>query len=370
VTLRIALVHPHSWPDVRRGGERYLDDLAWYLARHDHHVTVITAGTGPLSEHVGDHGVMVRSHRSRGGGRLRRWGMTADEAFFPSALADLRRHRFDLVHALVPAAGLAARLTRHRTVYTVIGHPTRAELADRPVASRIFRAAVRSATVAAALSHASAANVAELFGRQPEVLPPGTRIESFPPDLEPRSGPPRLLFSAHNEDRRKGLDVLMGAMPAVLDRHPEARLRLSGAGDPSWALATLGADHDRVRAAVEVMGAGDLADVPGRYRAATVTVLPARDEAFGLALVESLASGTPVVCSDDGGMPEIVNDPAIGRTVPLGDGRALAAAIDETIALAALDATPPACAARARAFSWDDAVGPRHEAVYEEALRR
>jgi len=34
--LRVALVHPYCWPDVRRGGERYLADLAWYLGRAGH----------------------------------------------------------------------------------------------------------------------------------------------------------------------------------------------------------------------------------------------------------------------------------------------------------------------------------------------
>ena len=44
--LRVALVHPYSWPEVRRGGERYLADLAWYLDRAGHEVAVVTGTTG------------------------------------------------------------------------------------------------------------------------------------------------------------------------------------------------------------------------------------------------------------------------------------------------------------------------------------
>src|SRR5439155_26035519 len=45
--LRIAVVHPFSWPEVRRGGERYLDDLVWYLTEAGHAVDVITGTTSP-----------------------------------------------------------------------------------------------------------------------------------------------------------------------------------------------------------------------------------------------------------------------------------------------------------------------------------
>ena len=36
--MRVALIHPFSWPDIRRGGERYLHDLAWYLTGQGHEV--------------------------------------------------------------------------------------------------------------------------------------------------------------------------------------------------------------------------------------------------------------------------------------------------------------------------------------------
>jgi glycosyltransferase involved in cell wall biosynthesis len=93
-------------------------------------------------------------------------------------------------------------------------------------------------------------------------------------------------------------------------------------------------------------------------------VLPSGWEAFGLVLVESLASGTPVVSTDAGGMREIVTDPAVGRLVPHRDHEALAAAIAQVAALAADPATPARCAAHARRWGWTEAVGPAHEALY------
>ena len=53
-----------------------------------------------------------------------------------------------------------------------------------------------------------------------------------------------------------------------------------------------------------------------------MTVLPSWGETFGMVLVESLASGTPVVCNDDGGMTSIVTDPAVGRIARSEDAHA------------------------------------------------
>jgi glycosyltransferase involved in cell wall biosynthesis len=98
-------------------------------------------------------------------------------------------------------------------------------------------------------------------------------------------------------------------------------------------------------------------------------VLPSEHEAFGLVLVESLASGTPVVAAASGGIAEIVDPGAgVGALTPVGDIGALAAAIVETVRLAADPETPARCAAHAQRWSWDS-VGPAHLAAYEAALR-
>ena len=101
-----------------------------------------------------------------------------------------------------------------------------------------------------------------------------------------------------------------------------------------------------------------------------MTVLPARDEAFGLALVESLASGTPVVCSKDGGMPEIVDDPCVGVTFSPRDAGALAGALDAAIDLAADPGTAQRCARHARRWDWETVIGPAHEACYRGLVAR
>ena len=352
--LRIGLVHPFSWPEVRRGGERYLDDLTWYLAAAGHDIEVITGTDGdPAVTEV--HGARVRKLRHRVPGPLARHNVGAIDTFGAVAYPVLLRHRYDVVHAFTPTAALAARLAGQRTVYTVLGHPTSDQFRARPYYRRQIGLAVRTADVAAALSRASAGAVETLFGRRPVVLPPGVRLDRFPLAPAPRTGSPRILFSAALDNPVKGLDVLAAAFPLL--RHDGSRLVLSGPGDHTWAL-------DDGRVAYDALGTGALDDVPDRYRAATVTALPSRNEAFGLALVESLASGTPVVCGDDGGPPEIVDDPRTGRVVPCRDERALANAIDAMIDAASDPDTPARCRERAARWDWAGAVGPAHERLY------
>ena len=368
--LRVALVHPHTWPEVRRGGERYLNDLAWYLAGAGHEVTVLT-GTDDRPGHRVEAGADVHRLRHVPPGPLASRGLTTRETFGLAALPRLLRRRFDVVHALTPTAALAARAAGHRTVYTIIGHPEPGAVDVRRPRHRVLAAAVRRATVVTALSRASADGAEVLFGRRPvHVLPPGVRVDAFPPDLSPRTGPPRVLFPADAGERWKRVDVAMAAVSRLLARRPDARLGLGGPGDHGWALARLGDEATRLEAATDVLGAGSLDDVPDRYRAATVTILPSGAEAFGLVLVESLACGTPVVCSDSGGKPEIVDSPAIGRVAPLDDPDATAAALDEVIDLAALPGTPAACVAHARRWGWLEAVGPAHESLYRSMVDR
>jgi glycosyltransferase involved in cell wall biosynthesis len=246
----------------------------------------------------------------------------------------------------------------------VIGHPTAEQLTHRAYDAAVFRAALRRATVAAALSQASADQVESLFGREADVLTPGVRSALFPPDLAARKGPARILFSAAAADRRKGLDVAVAAFALVLDARPDARLQVSGEGDAGWAFEALTAEtRSRVLSATDFLGAGSIEDVPGRYRAASVTLLPSVDEAFGMALLESLATGTPVVCSPSGGMPEIVDGADVGVVADRMPA-AMADAINTALAMAADEETPRRCVEHAKRWDWDANVGPAHVGVY------
>lgn len=361
-SLRIALVHPYPWPEVRRGAERYLDDLSGYLADEGHDVTIVTGTTEtPVQQPSPRNLTMVRLPRPHLRG-ARHLGLGEMELFGLSALPWLRASTVDLVHALVPSGALAGRLAGLPTLYTVLGHPTFDQLPPGLLTRRLFVSAARRANVTAVLSRASAEALRSTVGRRAIVLPPGVRADRFPPNTTPRTGAPTILLSASLSDPRKRASLALEAFALLRGRRPGARLVLSGAGDPEPLLAPIAPD---VRAAVETPGVGSPEEIPIRYQQATVTLLPADHEAFGLALVESLASGTPVVCVPSGGMPEIV-EPGVGKVAASSSAEAIAGALQEVIDLAGDPATPPRCVERSRRWDWQETVGPAHLEAYRQ----
>jgi phosphatidylinositol alpha-mannosyltransferase len=292
--------------------------------------------------------------------------VTPLDTFGVTALRSLTRQRYDVVHSLVPSGGIAAALTLQPSVYTVLGHPSPSNPPARNWSRALLSRGIHAVRVAAALSASAAAGVEALTGRRPVVLPPGVRTGEFPAKDGPPTGPPTLLFNGFAGDPRKRLGLLLTALPLVLESLPDLRLQLGGGGDPGPALAPLEPGVRRAAEAVlEDLGAGTLADVPGRYRAATVSVLPSVDEAFGLVLVESLAAGTPVVCTRSGGMPEIVTD-EVGRVAPPDNPAALAAAVVSAVELARSPGSVTRCSQHAKRWDWD-VVGPVHERTYAMA---
>ena len=366
--MKIALVHAFGWPEVRRGGERLVDDLTTYLRGAGHRVDVVVGTRGESQFSIGRHGrtYRLRIPWVRG---LGRFGLSRVETFGVRALLPLLVHRYDVVHAFTPTAAIAARWMRQRTVYTVIGHPTSDTLPRRRMPRSSLSSAISASTEVAALSSSAATSIASAFDRTPIVLPPGILVNGFPANHQARTGPARLLYSGDLGNPDKCVPVLLAAFARLLSRHPNARLALSGPGSPERALDAVGSLREQVEGSIDVLGEGSVSDVPQRYRSAHVTVLPSRNEAFGIVLVESLASGTPVVACAPGGAEDIVTDKQVGRLVPPEDPEALAGAIDQCVDLAADPATPERCRAHAQAWDWS-LVGPQYESLYESVGRR
>lgn len=355
MTLRIALTHAHCWPEVRRGGERYLHELAGALARRGNDVTIL-AGASRTSEAMED-GVRVVRLKRRPGRRVAH----AERNFGRRVLPALVRERFDVVHALGPQDAVAAirtaRVRRHRTVYTCLGLPRRRSW-ERRLDGPAHGKVVERVDVYGCLSVFARELLRSDYGRDGALTPGGVRLDAFCPG--PRTSEPTLLYSGALDERRKGLDVLLRAVPAILRAEPRVRVWLSGPGDPGPLLAALPAD---ARDRVEVLGTGALDDLPRRYASAWATVLPAVDEAFGLVLVESLAAGTPIVVADHSSLPELVK-PGIGATAAPNDPDALALACVEVLGLASDPATAERSREEARRHDWDTAVAPAIEALY------
>lgn len=128
---------------------------------------------------------------------------------------------------------------------------------------------------------------------------------------------------------RKGHAVLLDALPAILDACPQARLVCFGRGPLEGALRA------RARArgvARRVHWVGFRSDLDRLLPGLDVVVHPALREGLGVALLEALAAGVPVVASAAGGIVDLIRDGVEGRLVPPGDAGALAVAVTELLA--------------------------------------
>jgi D-inositol-3-phosphate glycosyltransferase len=115
-----------------------------------------------------------------------------------------------------------------------------------------------------------------------------------------------------------------------------------------------------------LLGLGEPDRQPERYGAAWVTCLPSRDDSFGMALVESLACGTPLVTTTDGAPQELVQVGVTGELCEVRDPEDLARACVRALELARRPGTASACRASAEPFDWDTGLAPLCERLYLE----
>jgi len=292
--------------------------------------------------------------RSADSARAERW-------FGARVLPHLLRHRYDVVHSLLPsdaAAAVAARRIRRsgRSVYTNLGIPDRA-LWDRRPDRRLHEVVVRHTDVYGCLSEAAADALRRTFDRDPTITPGGVRLDRFP-ITQGRSPQPTLLYSGTFDDPMKDIGLLLRAVARLATRRPDVRLLMTGPGDASVHLRTA-SDEARSRTEVLPLATPDLGAVYGR---AWVTVLPSKWESFALALVESLACGTPVVATRHGASPERVVDGA-GFLCEPDDLDSLVDACDRALDLACEPDIASRCRAAAEPWDWD-ALAPLYERIY------
>ena len=360
--MRIALLHPTYWPEVTRGSERLVHDLATTLVSRGHEVTVLTSHPGRSTTSV-ENGVSVVRRR-----RLPQpptYGL--HEEFLgnvPNVARGLLRGGFDLAHAFhLTDAWAATRLRRWSgppVVFSFHGMPTRHHLVARRNRLEMLQAVVSSAAVSAVLSEAAARLFQRYLLHRPKVLPGGVIADDFSVDST-SDGPPTILCAASLGDPRKRAGFLAEAFTLLCERRPDVRLHAVRTRDP-----LMSPDPVELPSGADWIEAESTAELARAFAGATASVLTSIDEPFGLVLIESLAAGTPVVAAASGAAPEIVDDRAIGRLFDPDDPAACARAMGEALDLASVPETDAACRRRAAEFDWANVV-ELYEEAYEEA---
>jgi glycosyltransferase involved in cell wall biosynthesis len=150
----------------------------------------------------------------------------------------------------------------------------------------------------------------------------GSRLEAaVHPEAERRDIPPTVV-SVGRLSREKGVDILLDAMAFVVAQMKHARLIIVGDGPERPALERRSAD---LGIADSVRFVGYQTEISDWLSQATVLAMPSRSEGMGMSAAEALAHGVPVVCSNAGGLPEVVEDGRCGTVVA---GRTLGEAIE------------------------------------------
>lgn len=232
--------------------------------------------------------------------------------------------------------------------------------ASLPAQGKQIGAALAGAGAVVSVSKALAGKAVAL-GADParvEVLYNGVDAERFRPGdqaaarvrlgLDPGA---QLVIGVGNIKRSKGSLDLVDGLAALHRTRPGARLALLGDGP----------DRSLVAQRIAALGLGDAVQMVGQvahdalpdwYRAADVMCLPSHNEGVPNVVLEAMASGTPVVASRVGGIPEVVPGFA-GVLVPPHDTEALAAALDQVLARTW---DPDRMVAYAGEFRWDTNV--------------
>ncbi len=238
-------------------------------------------------------------------------------------LADLRP---DIVHVMLFHASCLMATVPRRGEKRLLTHAYGEGLQFQPhppVRRRLDRWACARFDHVSAISDAVAGYLTSIYGFPPPSLGRirlGWAGEPLAP-RPPEQRPPTVVCVAALR-REKGHDTVLAAFAEVHRRLPAARLVLVGDGPY----------RPRVEAMVAAAGLGDCVHMAGRVAAvwpqladADVFVLASPSEALGIAIMEAMAAGLPVVATDVGGIPELVRPGVTGELFAVRDHAALAA---------------------------------------------
>lgn len=358
--MRVALVCPYAW-DRFGGVQSHVRSLAGALRSRGHDVRVFAPHVA--ADAVAPEGVTLVGRAVP----VPANGSVAAVAFGPAigtsvrhALADFGPDVLHLHEPLIPSISLLAlRSSEVPAIGTF--HASMEWSAGYGIARGALGPTMKRLAVRTVVSESARALVSKYFPGPYELTPNGIDVPAFS-NAEPirhAEGPTVLFFS--RLEKRKGLEVLVRAMGELGDA---ATLVVAGSGPEERSVKSLARSLP-----VDAVWLGRVpdAEVAGTYRGAGVYCAPALGgESFGIVLVEAMAAGAPVVCSDLPGFRAVAGEAAF--LVPPEAHLRLAAALRRVLEDPDKAESMRTAGLRvAGRFDWSELV-PRVEALYEAAL--
>jgi phosphatidylinositol alpha-mannosyltransferase len=368
--VKIGLVTPYVYP-LPGGVNEHVRFLYENLRLRGHDVRILTSSHGLQRSSEGDvirigKGFSVPSNGSVG-------TITLSPRYVSQVQKVLDREKFDLLHFHEPFVPFLSLVVLRQstsvniaTFHAYAGFSPAMELGKRTLSHYAARLHGRIAVSAAARHFAD-----RFFPGDFKVIPNGVNVGRYQravPIARWQDGTLNILFVGRLEDR-KGLPHLLKAYRLVRKRGFACRLLVVGSGpqerEARRYVMTRGLQN------VEFLGRVSDAEKAQLFKTAYVFVSPATGrESFGIVLLEAMAAGTPIVCSDIHGYKGVVQRGRQAILVPPRDSKALAAGISELLADPTLRERMGAEGLeRAAQFSWEH-VTARVEAYYGFVIRR
>jgi phosphatidylinositol alpha-mannosyltransferase len=368
--MKIGLVCPYIYP-AGGGVAQHVQYLYHGLRQRGHDVRILTASHGPQRASEGDIirlgvGVSVPINASVG-------TLTFSPRYLSQIGSMLQRERFDVLHfhePFVPFLSLfllrESESVNIATFHAYAGFSPSYEFGSRALQGYASKLHGRIAVSAAARHF-----IDRFFPGDYKVIPNGVDVQRFAtavPIARWQDGTPNVLFVGRHEPR-KGLLDLLKAHRILRKTGSGSRLLIVGSGpqerEARRYVATRGLQE------VEFLGRVTDTEKAQLFRTADVYASPATGgESFGIVLLEAMAAGTPIVCSDIHGYKGVVRRGREGLLVSPREPRELALAIDRLLRDPALrEQMGAAGQARAEEFSWPR-VTAKVEDYYGFVIRR
>jgi phosphatidyl-myo-inositol alpha-mannosyltransferase len=328
--MRIGMVCPYSL-DVPGGVQSHVLQLARVMRARGHEVSVLAPASPDTSlpDYVVSAGRAVPIPYNGSVSRLQ---------FSPAVHGRVKRWllqgEFDVLHLHEPNAPSlsmwALRVAEGPIVATF--HTSTTKSLTLTVFQGVLRPWHEKIVGRIAVSDVARRWQMEALGSDAVEIPNGVDVNSLASapllDGYPRPGK-TVLFLGRYDEPRKGMAILLDALPKVVERFGDVQLLIVGRGDEDQLRGQAGGLVENIR----FLGLVDDAAKASAMRSADVYCAPnTGGESFGIVLVEAMAAGTPVVASDLDAFRRVLRDGEVGSLVPAGDAAALADALIAVLA--------------------------------------
>jgi phosphatidylinositol alpha-mannosyltransferase len=368
--VKIGLVTPYIYP-LYGGVNGHVAQLYENLIARGHDVRIISSAHGPQRQSEGDvirlgYGFSVPANGSMG-------TLTIGPRYTPMIQAMLERERFDVLHfhePFVPFLSLMV-LRESKSVNVATFHAYAGWSPAYEFGRRMLRHFARRLDGRIAVSAAARHFIDHYFPGDYKVIPNGVdlrRFQNVQPFARYRDGTPNILFLGRFESR-KGLTYLLKAYRVLKKRGYDCRLLVIGSGPQEREVRRYIAT--RRLTGVELLGRVSDEDKVRYFATADIYCSPATGrESFGIVLLEAMASGTAIVCSDIHGYRSVVRRDEQALLVPPKDVNALVTALarllDEPDVRARMGESGRE---RAQQYSWPN-ITAKVEDYYKFVIRR